>query len=49
MWAFDWASLGLVGTFAVGAAFGVVATLRMAKVLAVFFADLVRKRPHPDD
>lgn len=49
MWAFDWASLGLVGTFAVGAAFGVIATLRLAKILATFFTDQLRKGPHPDD
>jgi hypothetical protein len=47
VWAFDWASLGLVGTFAVGAAFGVVMTLRLAKVLAQFFTDQIRR--HPDD
>ena len=49
MAAVDWGALGLVGTFAVGCAFGVVVTLRLAKVLAQFFTDQLRKRPHPDD
>jgi 4-hydroxybenzoate polyprenyltransferase len=46
----DWGAVGLAGSFAVGAAFGVILTLRLAKVLATFFADLIRRHPdHPPD
>ena len=45
----DWGALGLVGAFAVGSAFGVIVTLRLAKVLAAFFTDLIENRRHPDD
>ena len=46
MLAFDWASLGLVGVFVVGAAFGVVMTLRLAKVLAQYLTDLRKGNDH---
>ena len=43
----DWGAIGLVGAFVVGATFGVVLTLRLAKILAQFFADQLRRRDPP--
>lgn len=43
----DWGAVTLLGAFVVGATFGTVLTLRLAKILAQFFADQLRRREPP--
>ncbi len=47
MLAFDWANLAYAGAFVAGALAGAVVTIRLAKTIAQFLADLKRKDPPP--
>lgn len=50
MFGVDWENVGYAGTFVVGAVVGIIATLRLARVLAQFFTELRhRDEQTPDD